>query len=300
MSLLEGIVAIAEAIAWPSTILVLVYLLRNQAQSLITMVHQLRYKEFSLSFRNDTENTLKSLELNQEIDSTLTESIKQISDPKMAVLKAWKRLEQAAFLKISELDPNRASAGFGPNGPLGYIEYLGALTPRSKQTISELGSLRDQATHLPSSAVPVEGARDYQQAAAVIQKQIEALSALPAIKLSRLTLLILEYNHLVDTGRFQHITIDDVHREIERGTILRFVRDIAGSDADFSMYFGGREASEFEAQYVGHLQAIYGGSAGQERRKWGVEHHGLCLLIAWTNEIIQTGSGWQPNEDLIE
>ena len=54
----------------------------------------------------------------------------------------------------------------------------------------------------------------------------------------------------------------------------------------------------FEGNYVRHLQSIYGGYAGQERRKWGVENKGLCLLIAWTTEIIQRGSGWQANEDV--
>jgi hypothetical protein len=51
---------------------------------------------------------------------------------------------------------------------------------------------------------------------------------------------------------------------------------------------------------VRHLQSIYGGYAGQERRKWGIENKGLCLLVAWTMEIIQQGSGWQSNEDIAQ
>jgi hypothetical protein len=35
------------------------------------------------------------------------------------------------------------------------------------------------------------------------------------------------------------------------------------------------------------LKSILGGYAGDERRKWGVENSGLCLLLAWTNELIQ-------------
>jgi len=41
---------------------------------------------------------------------------------------------------------------------------------------------------------------------------------------------------------------------------------------------------------------MYEGYAGNERRKWGIENLGLCLLLAWTNKIIQQGSGWYPNE----
>ncbi|QDE27997.1 hypothetical protein FIV45_12300 [Paremcibacter congregatus] len=36
--------------------------------------------------------------------------------------------------------------------------------------------------------------------------------------------------------------------------------------------------------------------AGQHRRKWGVENNGLCLLLVWTNEIIQRGTGWYPSD----
>jgi hypothetical protein len=35
------------------------------------------------------------------------------------------------------------------------------------------------------------------------------------------------------------------------------------------------------------LQQLLGGYAGEERRKWGVEHNGLCLLVAWVTELIQ-------------
>jgi hypothetical protein len=62
----------------------------------------------------------------------------------------------------------------------------------------------------------------------------------------------------------------------------------------------GNDEVNFEGHYVRHLKSIYGGYAGQERRKWGVENKGLCLLVAWTMEIIQQGSGWQSNEDVSQ
>jgi len=35
------------------------------------------------------------------------------------------------------------------------------------------------------------------------------------------------------------------------------------------------------------LNEILGGYQGKEPRKWGIENNGLCLLLAWTNELIQ-------------
>ena len=38
------------------------------------------------------------------------------------------------------------------------------------------------------------------------------------------------------------------------------------------------------------MNNIYGGYAGVERRKWGVENLGLCLVLAWTAEMITQGT----------
>lgn len=114
------------------------------------------------------------------------------------------------------------------------------------------------------------------------------------MKHSALTLLILQLNALLDTGRYDDITIDEVKGRIEDGSILRFLRDRAGKDIDLSFQFETKSYANFERFYVTYLQGINNAYGGGESRKWGVENRGLCLLIAWTNEILQQGSGWTP------
>ena len=118
------------------------------------------------------------------------------------------------------------------------------------------------------------------------------------MKHTDLTLLILQLNHLLDTGKYDDITIEHVHRHINEGTILQFLRERAGSDIDLSVHLNPNADDDFERFYLKHLQSIYDAYAGDENRRWGVENKGLCLLIAWTNEILQQGSGWQLNEML--
>ena len=113
-----------------------------------------------------------------------------------------------------------------------------------------------------------------------------------------LTLLILQLNSLIDGGKYDDITIDEVHQHIDKGTILRFLRERAGDDIDLSIHLNTNTYDDFEDFYVKHLQSIYDAYAGQERRKWGIANMGLCLLVAWTNEIIQQGTGWRPNENI--
>lgn len=109
------------------------------------------------------------------------------------------------------------------------------------------------------------------------------------MKISALTLLILRINSLIDSGKYRDITIEDIHKAIEKKRVLRFLKEHAGSDIDLSIHLDNNAYGNFETYYETQLENIYGGYAGQERKKWGVENSGLCLVIAWTNEIIQQG-----------
>lgn len=109
------------------------------------------------------------------------------------------------------------------------------------------------------------------------------------MKVSALTLLILHVNSLIDSRKYDDITINEVHNAIEGKRVLRFLKERAGKDIDLSIHLDSNLYGDFESYYETQLESIYGGYAGRERRKWGVEKSGLCLILAWTNEIIQQG-----------
>lgn len=117
---------------------------------------------------------------------------------------------------------------------------------------------------------------------------------------TKLTLLILEFSHLLDTGRYDSITVEEVKSHIEDGTILDFLQERAGEGliglGSFFRIGGSTEYAEF---YVPYLQSLLHAYGGEEWGKWGIENRGLCLLIAWTNEILQQGSGWSPRRDVV-
>jgi hypothetical protein len=110
-----------------------------------------------------------------------------------------------------------------------------------------------------------------------------------AMKVSALTLLVLHVNSLVDSGKYNDISIKDVHKAIEGKRVLRFLQERCGSDIDLSVHLESNTYGNFEDFYERRIGETFGGYAGQERRKWGVENLGLCLILAWTNEIIQRG-----------
>ena len=109
------------------------------------------------------------------------------------------------------------------------------------------------------------------------------------MKVSALTLLTLHINSLIDSRKYDGITIDDVHRAIESKRLLRFLKEVAGDDIDLSLHLDPNAYGGFEDYYETEMQRLYNVSAGNEKRKWSVSNLGLCLALAWTNEIVQQG-----------
>lgn len=106
-----------------------------------------------------------------------------------------------------------------------------------------------------------------------------------------LTGLILQINSLIDSGKYNCITIAEVHKSIESNRLLRFIKEKCGQDVNLSFLLDSNAYDNFEERYEEAISRIYNAYAGDERRRWGVENLGLCLVLAWTNEIIQQIDG---------
>lgn len=205
-------------------------------------------------------------------------------------------------MKCHELSRRKDRDQVSPHEALAFFEYSSALTPNAAEALRELRFFKNQLVKQFVDDIAKTTAEDFVAETHLLMYQINAMTDTPAVALEVLTLLILQYNKLLDSGKCNDITIEDVHNHIKGGTILTFAAAIA-QQADISFHletFLTAKADEqtFEEYYAKCLQATYGAYAGSERRKWGVENNGLCLLIAWTTEIIQQGGGWVPTENV--
>jgi len=99
--------------------------------------------------------------------------------------------------------------------------------------------------------------------------------------LNKLTFIILELNSALDTGKYDDLSLSEASHHIDARAVLPWLESRV-PEMDLSI-LSEEDADEYQAG----LTDIFGGYAGAERRKWGVEHRGLCLLIAWTNELVQ-------------
>lgn len=100
-----------------------------------------------------------------------------------------------------------------------------------------------------------------------------------------LTFLQFQLIALIDAGRHQDVTFDDVYGAIDDDDLLGWMRSRFASHIDLSFYEGDRQASGREVQTA--ISRASEGIRGRERRKTGVEHNGLCLLLAFVTEAIQ-------------
>jgi hypothetical protein len=103
-----------------------------------------------------------------------------------------------------------------------------------------------------------------------------------SIKLTALTHMILTLNAAIDTDRHGNIYIEEIENHIEQGDIIPWVQLRTGGDLDLRLFDGAAIAEVTAA-----LERIRSAYAGVEYRRWGVKRSGLCLLLAWTVQLVQ-------------
>lgn len=103
-------------------------------------------------------------------------------------------------------------------------------------------------------------------------------------KITAITMFIQDISHLLD--KKIEFSVEEVNNHIENKDVIDWLeREFPfGSEngLDFSMF------KENHRNWIHEeLESIWGGYNGQERRKWGIENNGLCLLISWSTEIVR-------------
>ncbi len=297
---MDGLTFVSElvkALSWPLLVLVFILVMRRPLGNLISFIERLKYKDFELQFRRQLQTIKEEVPVELQLGEERTsEEVIYIEiaqkSPRAAISEVWRKIELVAINKLRHLLSEEEQKSRKLSAL--YLEHSGALTPAAQRLLRDLYHLRNQAVHAPDFAVSLDDALEYIHLAKALTKQIDAISELPKVKLTALTLLIMEINRLIDTGKYNDISISDIYSAIQKRNIFGYLKERAGDDIDLSWLVQGYRG--FEEFYSERLEQLYNCYSGDERKKWGVQNLGLCLLLAWTNEIVQEGGGWYPNE----
>ena len=299
---ITNIIELLQVVSWPLTVLILVFVARSPILSLLPAIRKIRFQGAEIEFFSKSLQQIKDdilqqpdMQLNVEIPNSKIKKALGLP-PAHMVLEVWNALELSARTTVERTLPPDETFLNPLDRPIDYLEFKGALTPTTAIAIRDLRTLRNQIAHSSDTKLPKEDAIQFADLAKRIINVIDSIVELPKVKLTALTLLILEINHLIDTKEFDDITIDEVYGWIRDENIIPSLAQRAVGHVDLSVYGNEGPYPHFADFFHKQMKSIYGGYAGDHTKKWGVENLGLCLLLAWTNQLIQQGSGWHPDE----
>lgn len=295
------VIAILDILAWPAVTLTIACMFWKPLTSLLQAVQKIKYRDLEFQISKTLRQTSDELSEAADVRINGHPSDKRLSyalklPPAQAVLAAWDALENFAGEKVNDLLPPDESFKNPLGRPLDYLDFKGALTPAIARAIRDLRLLRNQVVQFGGDLVGRENAIHYVSIAEGLMKAIDAVTELPKVKLTAITLLVLEINSLIDSKKFDDVTIDEVYRWIKSENVIPSLAKRAKGHVHLGEYGVDGPYRNFAGFYHEQMKRIYEAYGGDHEKKWGVEKLGLCLLLAWTNELIQQGSGWHPVE----
>jgi|SRR5271166_119502 len=96
---------------------------------------------------------------------------------------------------------------------------------------------------------------------------------------------LFDLNHALDSGKASDVTFQEVHEHLESGDLVEYLQKRLGVHLS-----GVRPGIDQNKFFIEALRSVRDSIWGRERRKFGVENNGVCMLIAYITEIIQSGS----------
>jgi hypothetical protein len=114
----------------------------------------------------------------------------------------------------------------------------------------------------------------------------------PPFPISSLAMVLFGLSAMLDTGKHDDISLDDVKHHARAGDLIEFLSSRVGHS--FASGFV-EHYPAFARWYVEKVRDNCEAMSGRERRKYAISNRGLCLLISYTAEIIQQGADIQQS-----
>jgi hypothetical protein len=99
--------------------------------------------------------------------------------------------------------------------------------------------------------------------------------------------LVQELTMLLDSGRHDDVSVSQALHHIREGDVFAWIKALDPDHIDFSMFGADGVWVDAGATWIEGLRSLLEGYGGDIQRKWGIEKRGLCLLLAWTFEILR-------------
>lgn len=185
MDLLTFVSKLAEALAWPIVVLVVVSLLRKEVSSLFTIVKKVKAGPMEAEFEREI-NELKSvadaelpdIERQAPVAPTQNE-LEQLAqiNPRAAIIEAWRRLELAARRSLAQVGITMNAQDLA--SPLAHARNLAKSALMSQEELvlfNDLRNLRNTSVHAEHFSPTLEAALAYIEVASRVQQTLRLKS----------------------------------------------------------------------------------------------------------------------------
>ena len=164
--------SVTNSLAWPVTVIAIVWLLKDNISQIFPFIQKLKYKdfevEFSKSIKELSEKSETAIEPAQEEDveyliSPSKQKLYLLAElsPRSAILESWLLVEMAA----AEIIQNRGLVSkqrmMGPLKIGQYLRKAQVLSHDQVDMYNELRHLRNQAVHVADTSFNLDEVKEY-------------------------------------------------------------------------------------------------------------------------------------------
>jgi hypothetical protein len=186
---------LVEAIAWPVTFLVLVFMLRKEIPQLAGSIRKFKFKDVELEFDQATRAVAAEIQrevptgyengpeirLKGELESEVRDRLRALASvaPRAAILEAWLLVESAAAEAVQKrgLVPSSLTSPLsGRSSLFRILKTAGLLRPRQLAVYEQLRALRNEATHAPEVEFSEDAVSSYVDSALAMAAYLEGIA----------------------------------------------------------------------------------------------------------------------------
>lgn len=176
---MELLASLVDSLAWPASLAMVVFLLRNALRRLIPDLHNMRYKELELEFGRKVAR-LDEKAAAAELPSPIAPQAKDVDSvvnrlvpisPRAAVTEAWREVE-LAMREAAQRHNVDLSQQLGVRLMAENLRDAGVLSPAAVEVLTELRILRNEALHAREVDLSAEDAWEYASVAERLRGQL--------------------------------------------------------------------------------------------------------------------------------
>jgi hypothetical protein len=174
---------LVKALAWPLSVIVLVFLLRKPIVELVPLMKKLKFKELEMEFSQEVK-ALKSEAIESSCFGTPTVNQSKLVNSialdlipfstRAAIIEAWVEVEVAATEVASSFWGQSSSETMRSYPKLGeYLHQCKVIDDKQLSTFQRLRKLRNKAAHAEELSLSEEDARSFIVLADMLAKHIK-------------------------------------------------------------------------------------------------------------------------------